>query len=176
MSDSPEIGILGRLTRPLYFVAFLFILFPLVDFGLNVWPLRFGDVSWRYGAVGLLSQFFITPLLGLALAWAIAEANDDRGTRLFLSILCAVGAVFLAIALVGFALDVVQVGATVSPERVSGFRIGAIRSMLKQSLMIVALAWFAVAGWRTERARRGGRRRRSEATPLVVAKRASNGG
>lgn len=175
MSDSAVSGPLGRLTRPLYFVAFLLVVFPLVDFGLNVWPLRFAEVSWRYGTVGLLAQFLLTPLLGLAIAWAIAELNDDRGIRLFLTVTCALAAVVLVVSLLEFVLDVLQMSATVAPERVSTFQVGAIRSVLKQSLTILALIWLAIAGWRTERARRGGRHRRSDTAPLVAAKRAPKG-
>jgi hypothetical protein len=42
-----------HIALPSYGIAFLLILFPLLDTTLAVFPPRFGEVTWRFGATGV---------------------------------------------------------------------------------------------------------------------------
>lgn len=168
---------LDRLAGPIYFATILFIVLPAVDLVTNVWPLRLGDVGWRYGAAGLLSGFLLTPLFGLLLAWVVASLGRHRRAMLFISLFAAVGALVLAVIALGFVLDALQVRSGLSPNDMPHFEIGALKALLKYGVVILALLWPGIVGWRlwrAERRGRGGRRRSSGETPLVRPK-GSNG-
>ena len=167
----PESDILRRLAWPTYFVAFLLIATPALDYLSNVWPLRLGDVQWRYGSVGLLAGFVLTPLLGMMLALAAAAVLEHRGVVRVLSIVNLVLVPLWVIATLGFALDVLQLRATVPEEGRSTFDIGATKAAVKHLTMAVGVAWLGIAGLRATRSSEGGKRKRrmSEDVPLVRA-------
>ena len=139
---------LEHLVGPFYFVCLLLIIVPLGDLATNIWPFRFGEVGWRYGMVGLLSGFLVSPLMGLILAVIGAAYMGHRRMLRALGILAAVGALVL-LALTGlFLLDVIQVQPEVPPEGSSTFRIGATRAFIKNTLVVAGLAWLSVGSFR----------------------------
>ncbi len=106
----------------------------------NVWPLAFGDLRWRYGAVGLLSGFLLTSLLGMALAVLTAVALRHRRVLAVLFPLNVATAVFLLAAAGMFGLDVLQVRVTVPMESRSLFDVGAMKALFKFGTLTVAFA------------------------------------
>jgi len=162
---------LDRISAPLYFATILLVALPALDLVANIWPLRFGDVGWRYGAAGLMSGYLLTPLLGLLLAWVVASLGRHRRAMLITSVFAVFGALVLVVIVLGFALDALQVRSGISPENMSHFEIGALKALLKYVVVILALLWPGIVGWRIWRAERRGRgHRRGEKTPLVRPK------
>jgi hypothetical protein len=152
------------LSGPLYFVAFLLILVPLLDFAPNVWPPRPAEVGWRYGTVGLFSNYMMTPLLGfvvvlLTAAWAgHALALRVMGWTLIVAAAALLGSTLL------FTLDAVQVRATVEAQGQPLVVIGSTRAVIKNLLVVGATLWLGIGALKV--ARRRTRSPRSESKSL----------
>jgi hypothetical protein len=163
MSDRSR-SVLQYLAWPNYFVALLLIALPFVDLVTNVWPVRISALEWRYGTLGLLSGFTLTPLLGIVLAIASAAVLEHRLMQRIIASLNLIGAVLLAVIIVLFALDWLQLRASVQPDPRRGMDVGAAKALAKHALVVIALGWLGIAGIRATRAE--ARARRAPA-PLV---------
>jgi hypothetical protein len=64
--------------RGFYFLAVILVLFPLQELFVTVWPFRFGEITWRYAALGLAANFLYRSVAGLGLAIALAYWLDQR--------------------------------------------------------------------------------------------------
>lgn len=147
------------LAVPAYLVASLLALFPLVDTALSILPLRVGEVSWRFGATGLVSRALMTPLLGVLLAFAVALLLEHRRVLRTISVLMGVAAAALVGAFLLFVLDFLQMRGQVNPQARVAFDVASLVALGKYALgLIVALA-FAVAGWKASRRGRAAARR-----------------
>lgn len=156
---------LSALAGPVYAVGVLFVVLPIVDFVLNVWPPALGMSEWRYGAIGLLSGFLLSPLLGSALIAGVALVRGDGRTQRVLAILnLATAALFVPIC-IDFVLDVIQLRGHIAnrPDARWTYYAGAAKSLIKYLAVLAALAWLGRAGWRS---RTGGGKGGSD--PIVV--------
>lgn len=144
---------LRSLAWPTYFVAFLLVVTPALDFVTNVWPLRPGEVGWRYGAEGLLAGFLLTPLIGVMIAFGAAIALRHLLVMRILSFVNIAVAAFLLLLIALFALDVLQVRATVPEEARGMFQTGAVKAAVKHLTVAVALSWLGIVGIRVTRSR-----------------------
>ncbi|MEO8448385.1 MAG: hypothetical protein ABI647_01270 [Gemmatimonadota bacterium] len=142
---------LTGLTGAGYFVAFLLVALSLFDFALTLWPFQPSDPSWRYGSMGLLSGFLLTPMLGSLLATFIAGFAGHNRTFKTLGILNAIGALILLILLISFALDSIQVRRETSPEAREVFVTGAAKAAMKHLTGIIAFGWLGIATLRAGR-------------------------
>lgn len=138
----------GRLSGAAYFTIGLLVVLPFIDLAANLWPWQPGSVDWRFGAYGLLSGYLMTPMIGVAVALLAAVAWGHRrvarllgATSLGLGILILVGAGL-------FALDVLQLRASIPPEGLSRFDVGGAKAIVKNGSMAVALVWLGIAAWR----------------------------
>jgi hypothetical protein len=150
---------------PAYLIALLLIVFPLVDVAANVWPPRLGDLQWRFGTVGLLAGFILTPLLGMLVAVAAAAIRGDRVFQRFVALLNLALALVLSVMFVVFALDWLQVRTTIPPSGHGTIDVGSVKALVRYAGVALALAWLGVMGWRVSR-QSGGRSRRAKA-PLI---------
>lgn len=144
-----------RLRTPLYLVAFVLAVAPLVDIVTNVLPLQLGAAPWRYGATGVAANYLVSVLFGAALAAALAIEGGRRSTVVVLSVLSAVAAFLLLIIALSFLFDVVQLYRDVPPDSGRMFLTGTFKALFK--LVTCALA-FGALGWamfRHARATRG---------------------
>jgi hypothetical protein len=117
-------------------------LVPALDLASNLLPFAPGNLRWRYGAVGLTTGFLLTPLLGVALASAVAVQLEHRRMRGVLRVLHALTVIAFLLAAGLFALDVLQLRPAVLPESRPEFDIGAMKAMLK--LLGGIVAWSAL--------------------------------
>lgn len=145
---SPRLEPQEALAGPLYAVATALMVIPLVDFIMSVPRVEFSDVQWRFAAVGLLSGYTLTPMLGLALAIGVSSATQRDGLQRVLAVVCLTSALFLMIVCLGFALDVVQLRASVPAEGRETFANAWQRAMLKHGVSALV---FAYLGWRALR-------------------------
>ena len=143
-----------RLAPALYFLAFLLVVTPVADFGLTVAPYRFGNVTWRFAAFGLFSGFLLTPLLGIALAVGTAAVNGHRGAMRVFGICSIVMSVVLVVALMGFALDSLQVRRSVPEGGRLAFQVAALKALVKHVTALAAGIWLGIASLRAARALR----------------------
>ena len=143
---------------PFYFVAFLLIIIPLIDFIPNVWPLRFGEVGWRYGALGLFSNYTMTPVLGfVVLAAAAAGMGHQLPLRISGWVLIVIALLLLASTML-FALDALQIRSTVDPQGRTLLEVGAARAVVKNILVMAGITWLGIAAIRFRPIRRAGER------------------
>jgi len=152
-----NVALVPSLGRAFYLVAALLVVTPVMDVLTNVWPLAFGDLRWRYGAVGLLSGFLLTTLLGMALAVLTAVALRHRRVLTVLFGLNVAAAVVLLATTVLFGLDVLQVRVTVPMESRGLFDVGAAKALLKHFTLVASFAALGV-GARSSMLQRSGRR------------------
>jgi hypothetical protein len=140
-----------HLTIPAYAIACLLILFPLLDTALSVFPPRFGEVAWRFGATGLFSRALMTPLLGLLLAFAVALIRDQRKMQRAVAVVSAVVAVVIIGAVGLFVLDAVQMRSQVRPQAKTAFDIASLVALGKFVLGLMILVAFTISGWKASR-------------------------
>jgi hypothetical protein len=139
------------LAVPGYSVAALLVLFPLLDSAISVFPPRFGEIAWRFGAAGLFSRALMTPILGLLLAFSLALLLEHSRVQRAISVFSALVGV-VVIAVVGlFLLDAMQMRAQVRPEAKTAFDVASLVALGKYGIGTLVLAAFSVSGWRSSR-------------------------
>lgn len=136
------------LTGPLYAVAVLMVVIPAADFLLSVASPQPSSVQWRFAAVGLLSGFTLTPILGLALALVVAGIRRHAVVQWIIVVLCLLSSVLLLVLSTGFVLDVLQLRASVQEQGRQAFQSAWTRALLKHVLAAIVL-WYL--GWRARR-------------------------
>lgn len=133
------------LARPLYVVAAMLVVIPLVDFLLIVPPAEYSSVQWRFAAAGLLSSHTLMPILGLALAFVISAALKQHSVQRVLVAVCLTTAVFLAVVSILFALDARSLRPSVPLDGRPAFSSAWTRALITHVLSAVTLAYL---GWR----------------------------
>lgn len=133
------------LARPLYAVAAMLVVIPLVDFLLVVPPAEYSSVQWRFAAAGLLSSHTLMPILGLALAFVISAVLKQHSVQRALVVACLTIAVFLGVVCILFVLDVRSLRASVPLDGRPAFSSAWTRALITHALSAATLAYL---GWR----------------------------
>jgi len=137
-----------RFAVPGYIVAVAFMVLPVFDQVMQLVPtLHIHEAGWRFGALGLLSNILLLPLLGMTLAFALSAIFEYRKWQRGLSIVAVVGIVLVVIAMGVFALDAIQVRSLMRAERLSAWTVATLTATAKYLLAAVTLAFFAKAGF-----------------------------
>lgn len=136
------------LAGPLYVVAALLVVMPLVDYFLSVPPAEFSNVQWRFSALGLLSSHLLLPVAGLALAFVLSAVLNHHALQRLMVLVCLTIALGLIVLSIGFLLDVTQLQGTVPNDRRAAFTSAWQRALIKLALS----AWaFGYLGLRARR-------------------------
>lgn len=136
------------LSGPLYLVAIVLVAIPAVDFLLSVPAVNFSSVQWRFAAVGLLSGYTLTPILGISLALVIASFLRHHGVQLAMVILCLTMGTVLLVMSAGFVFDALQLRFQIPADGQAAFNSAWRRALLKHVLAAIALLYL---GWRARR-------------------------
>lgn len=132
-----------------YGVAAVLVIVPMIEFFAQVWPIRIGIIGWRFGAVGFAVERGLLPMVGLALVTGVAMFTHRRVTLRAISVFSWVSATTLAIVLVLFTLDALQLRVTVRPGVPrQGFELAAGKVLVMGALYAPLLIWLGVAAWR----------------------------
>ncbi len=156
---------LKPLSLPAYTVAFLLVFVPLADTAAGLLPVRYAEVQWRFGALGLLSQTVMTPLLGVLVALVVGAVLGHRRRLRFLEVLMILAALVLLAAGGLFALDAVQTHISVRPEARLAFARATVIALAKYGLGFLSTIFVAVACHRIIRSQTAA----EEATPQLVS-------
>jgi hypothetical protein len=146
-AGSPErLPIVARRLAPcLYLLAIILIVVPLVDAATTAMPSHAGNVQWRFGAIGLLSNTLLTPGLGFLLAVVTAVTFQHLRTQRALAILSWLAIVALVGLLVMFTLDALQTRPLVRPEHRIAYYVACVTAACKMVLWMVAFFLFGRA-------------------------------
>jgi hypothetical protein len=161
-----------------YMVLVLAALFPLLDLLSGLYPTNFGNATWRFGAVGLFSNFAMGLSLELFLIAVIALVANQRRVLLVLGVLSALLAVLLLGSAVLFVLDALQTRARVNPAVLHRFDFaagGAVAKLLLYAVANLVLARGAFAAARRRTSRPTSPRSRGMVTPVVPARPVDSG-
>lgn len=150
-------------------VAILLIASPAIDVVGAIVPPRFGEISWRFGVFGLLTNALVTPMLGLAIMQVVATLLERGRTVRRIAVFNLILDVVLVLGLGLFILDYVQLRLAVTGTSRGAYDAAAIKALLVGVLEIGVLAWLVVAGFRSAGGVVGGnKKRRRERVGLVV--------
>lgn len=134
-----------------YFLFFILFLWPATDILSTILPFNWGSVQWRYGAVGFIGSLMATPILAIGFAMILAFLLRHRVFLRFASWICFAGVVFLILAMISLALDVVQLWQIQPAERAPSLKAGAFITEMKLFFGLISLALFGLAGWKSSR-------------------------
>ncbi|HEX8360748.1 MAG TPA: hypothetical protein VF613_11590 [Longimicrobium sp.] len=145
---------LRSLAPPLYLLALLMCVVPLVDLVAALRPYQLGSAHWRYGAIGLLGNALMLPLAGLVIATATAVLLEHTRTRRALAYLSLAGAAMLLVTMGDFTLDALQIRTSLPGEVMTRFAFASALSLLKQAFGLALLASIGVGQLRALRGRK----------------------
>jgi hypothetical protein len=143
-----------RVALAIYPIAFMLALIPLTDALAQVWPLKPGQVGWRYGAVGIFSSALFTPLLAVFLTLLAASVLRQRWVQILLGIVSVLSALVLVAVLALFALDALQVVHMTVPGDKRSFQVGGAKAAAKLLLAMVVIMSMGIAAFKGARRRR----------------------
>jgi hypothetical protein len=155
---------------PGYSVGALLVLTPVLDNAISVWPLRLGEVAWRFGAVGLFSRTLVSPLLGLLLLLAVSLLAEHRVFTRIIAIISLVAAAKTVIVLGLFALDAVEMRAQIDAGALRAFDLATVSAAFRYVLFLVVTLVFAASAWEASKRSLGTHKKR-EPRPLIGSRR-----
>jgi hypothetical protein len=156
------------LIRGLYLFGVSLMLTAAIDLFTTVWPMRPGDIGWRYGFLGLGAGYLQTPTLGLALIALTAIWDDDVLMLRIVGVCCLATAVILLGIMGIFGLDVVQMRQLRPEEAQASVMAGGMFQEVKYFVAFVIFAFLGHGSLKTAKvlAHSGGRVAR---TPGIVS-------
>ena len=135
-----------RFAPATYLVAFSLVAIPLFDAAMSTRPLHLHDPRWRFGAVGLISNAMLFPVLGALVAIVAATVFEQRRTRRVLAVLTFVGTAICLVALGMFVLDALQSHSSVNPQFERSFELASATVVVKLVLFAAAYCSMGIAG------------------------------
>jgi len=147
-------------------VAALLVFYGYLDYVLNIWPLKLGDARWRFGAVGVMTNYLGLIMLGAVLWLWFQFLSGNRLHVRLVAVLCAIQTLVLLGLMAGFPLDFLQIRGDVQQADDWNFKAAAARTGVKLLCSAVAFIWITVAGFKNSRSESG--RGRRDSTPLIV--------
>jgi hypothetical protein len=139
---------------PAYLVSIALFLLPLADVSTTLYPWRLFEPRWRFGAVGLVSNALLLPIVGLLIAFVTTALLDHRIVRRVLGVLSFLGSALCLVALVIFALDALQTRAVVREDMQQSFNVASIAAGVKTlfagvTFFVIGLSAFRMGRGRT---------------------------
>ena len=149
-------------------VALLLIASPAADLVAALMPMRPGEVSWRFGAYGLITNSLITPILGLAIILVVSEHQEWTRSMTVTAAVCAVLALILFAGFALFVLDYIQLRQAVGRAARGPYDAAAFKAMLVAALEAGVLLAMSLAAFRARTSDPSLSHRRRERVGLVV--------
>ena len=135
--------------RALYPMGPLLALASVADPIIRIVPFKPGNLAWRFGAVGLISDGMVGFLFGVICTIGIAAILDDRRTARVLAALTGLGGIVLAAVLAFFLLDALQVRSGVQAQLKPAFDISVAKAAFMIGISSPIALLVGIAGWRS---------------------------
>ena len=153
-----------------YLLALVLMVLPFVETIAGGWPPRPGEVSWRFGTVGIFANFLGTLFLGLLIGAVTAHLLGHRIVVRALGLVSIFLGLMLVLGMAGFALDYLQLRRMVRPELKGKFDVESIKAAITTFFAIAAALVLGIGGLRASRPPERGEvtHRRTKGEGLVV--------
>lgn len=149
-----------------YPILAVMIVHALAEVLVSITPLRLDDVTWRFGATGLIIGAMPTVALSTGLMLGLAGLLDHRIGARWLGLWAILVAVVVGVCVISFGLDALQVRRMIREDAKPGFDDASLKSLVVVVLFAPAMLW---AGWRALGFAKGaGERKGSEDGPPIV--------
>lgn len=149
-----------------YPILAMVMLHRIVEVVISVTPLRLDDVTWRFGATGLLIGAAPTMALATVLILIVAALLDHRIGARWVGIIAIAFAVLVGVAVLSFGLDALQVRRMIREDAKPGFDDASLKSLMIAVLFVPTLLWSGFKG--IGFARGANERRDVDGPPIVV--------
>lgn len=136
------------LRRLLYLCAFLLVFLPYFNAIAQLWPLRLGDVRWRFTAAGTMSGILMLPFIGMSFAMAIARSVGHKGISRLIGGVAVLTVLFLAAGLGLFFLDSLQLKSIVRDAEMSQFLKAVASATVAIVVSIIAFSFLSFVAFR----------------------------
>lgn len=130
MTEQPD-AVAGPIAGALSLAGLLALLVTGIDWVSAIWPFNPGEMTWRYGAIGITAGFTVTAVIGIVLLAMGQLAAGRPGTLRVLGYAAMLIAVILGLGLATFILDGVQISGSTAPERRFATGVGVVIAALK---------------------------------------------
>lgn len=163
------------LPRPLfasaYAVGSILVILPLLQVVLLIWPPRPSELTWRFGAAGVIGNALLLPLLGTALViYAASLLEHRRFLRMVASSSLLLSLGLLAL-LTLFSLDAMQLRASVNPAVTAQYDTSSANAAVSFLLTTLTWGWLGIGGLVASRKPKGmSDRSPAITTPVVVGR------
>ncbi|HRP06995.1 MAG TPA: hypothetical protein PLL69_00775 [Gemmatimonadales bacterium] len=155
-----------NLLSAVYPILLVLAVNPIVQVLVSVSPYRMDDVSWRFGATGMLIAAAPAVALALALMLVLAALLDHRSAARWMGIFAILFAVVIAVAVISFGLDALQVRRMIREDAKPRFDSESLKALLTVVLTFPVLVW---AGLRAVGFAKGsGEKRDADGPPILV--------
>jgi hypothetical protein len=158
---------------PHYLIAASLVVFPLYEAAAsNLIPIRLQDPRWRFTAFGVLSPSLLIATLGIMVAFWVANSFEHRRFQRVFGIWALATSAVLAVLVLMFALDVLQVRGGVRQEAATAFHAASVVAAGRVIVCGLAIAGLGISALRAAKAsrlaeaQRGGGHAR-ETAPLI---------
>jgi chromate transport protein ChrA len=142
------------------------VLHQIAEVVVSITPMRLDDVTWRYGATGLLIGSTPSLAIGIGLMLVISAILDNRTAARWLGIIAMLVGVVIAFAILSFGLDALQVRRMIREDAKPGFDDAGLKSLVLAVLFVPTLLY---TGWQGFRFAKGaGEKRDTDGPPIVV--------
>jgi hypothetical protein len=153
------------LMSAVYPILAVLVLHQLSEVLISITPMRLDDVTWRYGATGLLIGATPTIAIGLGLMLLVSALLDNRTAARWLGIIAIVVGIVIAFAILSFGLDALQVRRMIREDTKPGFDDAGLKSMVLAILFVPTLLY---TGWQGFRFAKGSGEKRVDNSPPIV--------
>jgi hypothetical protein len=160
----------GTVALPLYLISGVLILLPVLDVLAQVFPPPAMTRHWRFGAVGLVSERLLFPLLGLTIAVSVAVLRQHAATLRFLALMSLGSTVVGLILVADFALNSIQTWGGTPESARSSVAVMAAVALVKLLAGLAVLWTLGLIGWRNHRSIRKEARARAPLARAPVAR------
>ena len=164
----PTSDAVRRIRVPVYFIAGLMFVIPLMEIAIGASPYRLHDPSWRVGLIGATANASTSILLALLLAYLVGVFAEDRLTIWLIAIVSAVMVLFCVGASGAFTLDALQIRAQVRPGLEGLYTLSSGWALAKIVLAALGAVVLSVNAFRNARSLRRAFERRGKKTPAVL--------